>query len=242
MQRLVDRLSLMRDGIGLLWWTDSSSGARLRAWLEVCYAAQGHAPKGARRLAVLRLLGALGLATLFTPWLVLGLALGSRVLASDAAIAPWADKTMLLLAWGLAGVYGRGILQLGRQDAWFQSVYRLISQDLQGVPQGRAAAWVTPTAAGGAVLRRWQAARRWAWLTQAVLLALVAVLAHLPLGLPTEVPWIVGAALWLMVWMPQHYDGLAAVAFGRMMDLSDRASEGRSAGEIGLNPDTRYDE
>ena len=225
MQRLVDRLSLIRDGIGLLWWTDSSSGARLRAWLEVCYAAQGHAPKGARRLAVLRLLGALGLATLFTPWLVLGLALGSRVLASDAAIAPWADKTMLLLAWGLAGVYGRGILQLGRQDAWFQSVYRLISQDLQGVPRGRAAAWVTPTAAGGAVLRRWQAARRWAWLTQAVFLALVALLAHRPLGLSCAGPWIVGAALWLMVWMPQHYDGLVAAAFGMTLDLSDRASE-----------------
>ena len=225
MQRFVGRLSLMRDAIGLLWWTDSPSGARLRAWLEACYAAQGHAPKGARRLAVLRLFGALGLATLFTPWLVLGLAWGSRVLAGDAAIAPWAGKTMLLLAWGLAGVYGRGILQLGRQNAWFQSVYRLIGQDLQGVPQGRAAAWVEPTAADGAVWRRWQAARRWAWLTQAVLLALVALLAHQPLGLPTEVPWIVGAALWLMVWMPQHYDGLVAAAFGMTLDLSDRASE-----------------
>lgn len=225
MQSVVDLLSLMRDGIGLLLWTDSLAGARLRAWLEARYAAQGHAPKGARRLAVLRLLGALGLATLFTPWLVLGLALWSRVLASDAAIAPWAGTAVLLLAWVLAGVYGRGILQLGRQDAWFKSVYRLIGQDLQGMPQGHAAEFVTPTASGDAVLRRWQAARRWAWLTQAVLLALVAVLAYRPLGLPCAGPWIVGAALWLMVWMPQHYDGLVAAAFGMMLDRSEGASD-----------------
>lgn len=216
---------LMRDAVASLFWTDSPSGARLRAWLEARYAAQGHAPKGARRLAVLRLLGALGLATLFVPWPVLGLAVWSQVLASDAAIAPWAGTAALLSAWGLAGVYGRGILHLGRQAAWFQSVYRLIGQDLQGVPQGHAAEFATPTAAGGAVLRCWQAARRWAWLTQAVLLALVAVLAYLPMGSPSAGPWIVGAALWLMVWMPQHYDGLVAQVVGGMLDRPEVNAE-----------------
>lgn len=225
MQALVDVLGRMRDGIGLLLWTDLPSGARLRAGLAARYAAQGHTPQGARRLAVLRLLGALGLATWFVPWLVLGLALGGRVLAGDDAIAPWAGPALLLSAWGLAGVYGRGILQLGRQDAWARSVVRLIGQDLQGLPPGRLAALGTPADLGGAVLQRWQAAQRWAWWTQAALLVLVAALAHRPPVSSAAAPWVVGAALCLMVWMPQHHDGLVAAVLGMMLDRSDGASD-----------------
>lgn len=42
-----------------------------------------------------------------------------------------ASQALLLLSWSLAALYGRGILQLGRSDAWFKSVYRLSGHDLR---------------------------------------------------------------------------------------------------------------
>ena len=53
---------------------------------------------GARRIAGLRLLASLGLATLFAPWLVLATALCSRVLVSHGPGVPWASQALLLLS------------------------------------------------------------------------------------------------------------------------------------------------
>ena len=101
-----------------------------------------------------------------------------------------ASQAPLLLSWSLAALYGRGILQLGRSDAWFKSVYHLSGHDLQALPLERTLGLLTPPAAGGVVLQHWRAARCWA----------------------------LGASLWLTAWMPQRYDGLVALAFGLSLD------------------------
>lgn len=150
---------------------------------------------GARRIAGLRLLASLGLATLFAPWLVLATALCSRVLVSHGPGVPWASQALLLLSWGLAALYGRGILQLDRSDAWFKSIYRLSGHDLQALPLECTLGLLTPPAAGGVVLQHWRAVRRWAWASEVVLMALAWLLARLPAG--TALPWLLGASLGL---------------------------------------------
>lgn len=151
---------LLHDGVLAFFWTDSAAGSRIRTLLQRRHEDLGQSPRGARRIAGLRLLASLGLATLFAPWLVLATALCSRVLVSHGPGVPWASQALLLLSWGLAALYGRGILQLDRSDAWFKSVYRLNGHDLQALPLERTLGLLTPPAAGGVVLQHWRAARR----------------------------------------------------------------------------------
>ena len=63
---------------------------------------------------------------------------------------------------------------------------------------------LAPLAVGGVVLRHWRAARRWAWTTLAVLMALAWLLADLPTGLCTALPWLLGASLGLTAWSPRR--------------------------------------
>ena len=149
-----------------------------------------------RRVAGLRLLASLRLATLFAPWLVLATALCSRVLVSHGPGMPLASQALLLLSWVLAVLYGCGILQLGRSDAWFKSVHCLSGHDLQTLPLERTLGLLTPPAASGVVLRHRRAARRWAWASVVVLMALAWLLARLPAGaVHRPLPWVLGASL-----------------------------------------------
>jgi hypothetical protein len=60
--------------------------------------------------AHLRGLRALGLATLFLPWLALGMVWGARVV--ELAHGPlWASRLLALAGWLLAWAYGPGVLQ-----------------------------------------------------------------------------------------------------------------------------------
>ncbi len=83
-----------------------------------------------------------------------------------------------------------------------------------------------PKVVGGAVLRRWRTARLWAWTTALTLLGLVWLLARGP-AMPQQLSvMLLGAALWLLLWMVQRYDRLVAEVF----DLSLARSAGGSTG------------
>ena len=220
---LMELIAVLRDAVLALLWTDLQASERLRAWLQTRYAARGQAPEEAYRTASLRLLGAVGLATLFVPWLALGLAWGSGESAHLGAPV-WASKVLLLLAWLLAWAYGRGVLQWFRFDAWRRAIYRLCGRDPRGAAPERMDGLRKPKAAGGAVLRRWMGARLWAWATALTLLALVWLLARGP-AMPQQLSaMFLGAALWLLLWMVQRYDSLVAEVF----DLSLARSAGGS--------------
>ncbi len=143
--RLSSRLTALRDILLVLFWTDSPAGQRIRLGLQHHFARHGQSPQGARRMAGLRLAAALGVTTLFAPWLVLAAALGSAALLSHA---PGMSRAFLLLALALVGLYGRGILQLGRDDAWLRSVFRASGHDLQALPLESTLRLLQPQATG----------------------------------------------------------------------------------------------
>lgn len=222
---LMESITVLRDAVLALLWTDLQASARLRAWLQTRYAARGQAPEEAYRTASLRLLGAVGWATLFVPWLALGLAWGSRESAHLGAPV-WVSKVSLLLAWLLAWAYGRGVLQWFRVDAWRRAIDRLCGRDPRGAAPERMDGLCKPKVVGGAVLRRWKVARLWAWMTALTLLGLVWLLARGPaMPQPLSV-MLLGAALWLLLWMVQRYDRLVAAVFDLSLARSAGGSEG----------------
>ncbi len=216
------RLSTLRDGVLALFWTDCAAGDRIRQRLQQHSAGAGQSPKGARRMAGLRLMGALGLASLFAPAIPLGLAAVSQSLALTA---PALSRVVLGLALLLVALYGRGMLQIGRSDAWLQSLYRVGGHDLQSLPHVRTLLHTPPAVAGGEVLQHWRTARRWAWATVAVLMGLVWILAHWPpSGLPA-LPFALGVALLIGSWMPGRYDQWVMLAVGARLDASELMGE-----------------
>lgn len=224
MQIVVKSIILLRDAVLVLLWTDLPASARLRAWLQARYAARGQAPEAAYRMASLRLLAALGAATLFVPWLALGLAWGSRE-SVQAGVPAWVPKALLLLAWLLAWAYGRGVLQWLRVDAWRRSVFRLCGRDPRGAATERMDWLPDPKAAAGAVLRRWRVARLWAWATALTLLALVWLLGRGP-AMPHHLSvLLLGAALWLSLWMGQRYASLGTEVFDLSLARSRDGSD-----------------
>ena len=65
--RLCRRLTALRDILLVLCWTDSLAGRRIRLRLQRRFARGGQSPRGARRMASLRLAAALGTSERF--WL-----------------------------------------------------------------------------------------------------------------------------------------------------------------------------
>ena len=226
--RLSRRLTALRDILLVLCWTDSPAGQRIRLGLQQRFAQRGQSPQGARRMAGLRLAAALGVTTLFAPWLVLTAALGSAALVSHA---PGMSQAFLLLAFALVGLYGRGILQLGRNDAWLKSVFRASGHDLRALPQESTLGLLQPEALGGEALRHWRCARRWAWATVALLAGLAWslargvgwILAHRPAHGCLALPWVLGAALGLALWLPTCYDHHVGLALGLSLDEPEAA-------------------
>ncbi|MDE2123340.1 MAG: hypothetical protein KGL51_03825 [Betaproteobacteria bacterium] len=228
------RLAALRDILLVLFWTDSPAGHRVRLELQRRFARRGQSPQGARRMAGLRLAAALGITTLFAPWLVLAAALGSAALLSHA---PGMSRACLLLAFALVGLYGRGILHLGRDDAWRKSVFRASGHDLQALPQESALKRLQPEALGGEALRHWRCARRWAWVTVALLAGLAWslargvgwILAHRPAHGCRALPWMLGAALGLALWLPTRYDHHVGLALGLSLDAPEAAETAQTA-------------
>lgn len=232
--RLSSRLAALRDILLVLCWTDSPAGHRVRLELQQRFARRGQSPQGARRMAGVRLAAALGFATLFAPWLVLAAALGSAALLSHA---PGMSRACLLLAFALVGLYGRGILQLGRDDAWRKSVFRASGHDLQALPLESPLKRLQPEALGGEVLRHWRCARRWAWATVALLAGLAWslarglgwILAHQAAHGCLALPWALGAALGLALWLPTRYDHHVGLALGLSLDTPEAAETAKAA-------------
>ena len=223
-----NRLADLRDILRVLFWTDSLAGRRIRLRLQRRFARGGQSPRGARRMASLRLAAALGFATLFAPWLVLSATLGSATLVAHA---PGMSRAFLLLAFALVGLYGHGILHLGRDDAWGKSVFRASGHDLQALPLASTLKRLRPEALGGEALRHWRWARRWAWTTVALLAGLAWglargvgwVLAHRPAHGCVALPWVLGAALGLAMWLPTRYDHHVGLVLGLSLDATETA-------------------
>ena len=235
------RLRALRDILLVLCWTDATAGQRLRQALQQRFARRGQSPRGARRMAGVRLAAALGVTTLFAPWLVLAAALGSAALLSHA---PGMSRACLLLAFALVGLYGRGILHLGRDDAWRKSVFRASGHDLQALPLESTLRLLQPQALGGEALRHWRCARRWAWTTVALLAGLAWglargvgwALAHRPAHGCLALPWLLGTALGLAVWLPTRYDHHVGLALGLSLDATETA-EAEAAAAVQAPPD-----
>ncbi len=231
--RLSRRLAALRDILLVLCWTDSPAGHRVRLELQRRFARRGQSPQGARRMAGLRLAAALGITTLFAPWLVLAAALGSAALLSHA---PGMSRAFLLLAFALVGLYGRGILHLGRDDAWRKSVFRASGHDLQSLPLESPLKRLRPQGLGGEVLRHWRCARRWAWTTVALLAGLAWglargvgwILAHRAAHGCLALPWVLGAALGLAMWLPTRYDLHVGLALGLSLDAPEATEAARA--------------
>ncbi|NNM66266.1 MAG: hypothetical protein HKL99_16960, partial [Burkholderiales bacterium] len=82
---------------------------------------------------------------------------------------------------------------------------------------------------GGAVLRRWRTARLWAWMTALTLLGLVWLLARGP-AMPRHLSvMLLGAALWMLLWMVQRYDRLVAEVFDLSLARSMGVQDSRRA-------------
>ena len=239
--RLRRRLTALRDILLVLCWTDVRAGHRVRLELQQRFARRGQSPRGARRMAGLRLAAALGVTTLFAPWLILAAALGSATLLSHA---PGMSRAFLLLAFALVGLYGRGILHLGRGDAWGKSVFRASGHDLQALPPASTLKRLRPEALGGEVLRHWRCARRWAWATVALLAGLAWglargvgwILAHRPAHGCLALPWVLGTALGLAMWLPTRYDHHVGLALGLSLDATETA-EAEAAAAVQAPPD-----
>jgi hypothetical protein len=182
------------DVLRVVVWTDERVIGRLQARLG-----DGLAP-GSHR-AHLRWLRALGLTTLFLPWLALGMVWSARVV--ELAQGPlWASRLLAFAGWLLAWAYGPGVLQWFRVPAWALAVYRQC-----GLDPRRQMPWLRrPRLWGSTPLdRRWRLARMWAGATALSLMGWAFVLWKLPAGFANDGLGIFLIALLWMLAMVQGY-------------------------------------
>jgi hypothetical protein len=208
-QGTVGGVVLTVDALRVLVWTDERVIGRLQA-----RRGDGLAP-GSRR-AHLRGLRALGLATLFLPWLALGMVWGARTV--ELAQGPlWASRLLALAGWLLAWAYGPGVLQWFRMPAWALAVYRQC-----GLDPRRQMPWLRrPRLWGSTPLdRRWRLARMWAGATALSLMGWGFVLWKLPAGFANDGLGLLVIALLWMLGIVQGYTN----RIGEVIELgSDRA-------------------
>ena len=182
------------DALRVLMWTDERVIGRLQARLG-----DGLTP-GSRR-AHLRWLRALGLATLFIPWLALAMVWGGAELA--LAQGPfWGSKLLVFAGCLLAWAYGPGVLQWFRVPAWALAVYRQCGLD----PRQRMPWLRRPRLLGHTPLaRRWRRARVWAGATELSLMGWVFALLELPASFANHGVGILVVAMAWMLAMVQGY-------------------------------------
>lgn len=182
------------DALRVLVWTDERVIGRLQA-----RRGDGLAP-GSHR-AHLRGLRALGLATLFLPWLALGMAWGARVV--ELAHGPlWVSRLLALAGWLLAWAYGPG-------GAAVVSHAGLGAGGVPAMRSGSAPADAVAASAAPMGLqpldRRWRLARGWAGTTALSLMGWGFVLWKLPTGFANHGLGILLIALLWMLGMVQGY-------------------------------------
>ena len=137
--------------------------------------------------------------TLGTPPLVIALAVAGHVLVGSSA-----EGRHLLLALSLAIglLYCRGVLQLGRADAWWRALYRNTGIAVQALPLRSVLAPWRPEVLDASIQHPWTQARRWAWAAGGNLLAWVGILAWLPADSPSLVSfWLAGLGVLSMTWL-----------------------------------------
>ncbi|OIQ73178.1 hypothetical protein GALL_451860 [mine drainage metagenome] len=182
------------DALRVVVWTDARVIGRLQARLGDGLAPCAHQTH-------LRWLRALGLATLFLPWLALGMVWSARVV--ELAQGPlWASKLLAFAGLLLAWAYGPGVLQWFRVPAWALAVYRQC-----GLDPRRQMPWLRrPRLRGHTPLdRRWRLARMWAGATALSLMGWAFVLFELPAGFVKDGLGILAIALLWMLGMVQGY-------------------------------------
>ncbi|SBP89714.1 hypothetical protein [Thiomonas delicata] len=194
----------LRDLTLALFWSDAAAGVRGCRRLAQRATRAGLPPQQARLRATHRLLAGMVIVTLGTPPLVIALAAAGHVLVGSSA-----EGRHLLLALSLASglLYGRGVLQLGRPDAWWRALYRNAGMAVQALPLRRVLASWRPAVLDASIGHPWTQARRWAWAAGVNLLTWVGILAWLPADSPRLVSfWLAGLGVLSMTWLlKQHH-------------------------------------
>ena len=158
----------LRDLTLALFWSDAAAGVR-GCWRLARRATRAGMPlRQARLRATHRLLAGMVIVTLGTPPVVIALAVAGHVLMGSSA-----ERLHLLPALSLAIglLYGRGVLQLGRADAWWRALYRNAGIAVQALPLRTVLTRWQPQAQDASIRHPWTQARRWAWAAGVNLLA-----------------------------------------------------------------------
>ena len=189
----------LRDLTLALFWSDAAAGVRGCRRLARRATRAGMPLRQARLRATHRLLAGMVIVTLCTPPLVIALAVAGHVLVGSSA-----EGRHLLLALSLAIglLYGHGVLQLGRADAWWRALYRNAGIAVQALPLRSVLARWRPEVLDASIRHPWTQARRWAWAAGANLLTWVGILAWLPADSPRLVGfWLAGLGVLSMTWL-----------------------------------------
>ena len=193
----------LRDLTLALFWSDAAAGVR-GCWRLARRATRAGMPlRQARLRATHRLLAGMAIVTLGTPPVVIALAVAGHVLGDSSA-----EGRHLLPALSLAIglLYCRGVLQLGRADAWWRALYRHAGMAVQALPLRTVLTRWQPQVQNASIGRAWRPARRWAWTAGVNLLAWVGVLAWLPADGPRLASFgLAGLGVLSMTWLLEHH-------------------------------------
>ncbi|OZB42569.1 MAG: hypothetical protein B7X31_13690 [Thiomonas sp. 13-66-29] len=194
----------LRDLTLALFWSDAAAGVRGCRPLAQRATGAGMPLRQARLRATHRLLAGMVIVTLGTPPLVIALAVAGHVLGDSSAEG---RPLLPILALAIGLLYCRGVLQLGRADAWWRALYRHAGMAVQALPLRSVLARWQPQVQDASIRRPWTQARRWAWAAGADLLTWVGVLAWLPADGPRLASfWLGGLGVLSMTWLlGQHH-------------------------------------
>ena len=193
----------LRDLTLALFWSDAAAGMRGCRRLAQRATRAGMPLRQARLRATHRLLAGMAIVTLGTPPVVIALAVAGHVLV-DSSAERLHSLPSLALAIGL--LYGRGVLQLGRVDAWWRALYRNAGIAVQALPLRSVLARWRPEVLDASIRRPWTQARRWAWAAGGNLLVWVGILAWLPAASPSLVGfWLAGLGVLSMTWLLERH-------------------------------------
>ena len=193
----------LRDLTLALFWSDAAAGVRGCRRLAQRAAGAGMPLRQARLRATHRLLAGMVIVTLGTPPVVIALAVAGHVLVDSSA-----ERLHLLpsLALAIGLLYGHGVLQLGRADAWWRALYRHAGIAVQALPLRSVLARWRPEVLDASIRHPWTQARRWAWAAGSNLLVWVGILVWLPADSPRLVSfWLGGLGVLSMTWMLERH-------------------------------------